>query len=57
MLKKNCPHLYALILVCSLNLIVEIAPYSDILHLNGWTYDSLPLILVLCSFKADVAKW
>ncbi len=50
MLEKLSPHLYALTLVCSLNLIVEIAPYSDILCLNGWTYNSLPLILVLRSF-------
>ncbi len=26
-------------------------PYSDILCLNGWTYDSLPLILVPRSFR------
>ncbi len=32
MLKNLCPHLYALTLVCSLNLIVEIVPYSDICH-------------------------
>ncbi len=51
MLKKLCPRLYALSLVCSLNLIVEIAPYSGILCLNGWTYNSFPLILVLCSFQ------
>ncbi len=51
MLKKLCPHLYALTLVCSSNLIVEIVPYSDILHLNGWTYNSLPLIHVLRSFR------
>ena len=31
--------------------VTEIAPYSDILCLNGWTYNSLPLILVLCSFR------
>jgi hypothetical protein len=34
-----------------LNLIVEIAPYTDILRLNGWTYKSLPLILIICSFR------
>ncbi len=51
MLKEHCPHLYALTLVCSSNLIVEIAPYSCILCLNGWTYNSLSLILVLCSFR------
>ncbi len=51
MFKKLCPHLYALTLVCSSNLIVEIAPYSGILCLNGWTYNSLPLILVLRSFR------
>ncbi len=50
MLKNLCPHLYALTLACSSNLIVEIAPYCDILCLNGWTYNSLPLILVLHSF-------
>ncbi len=50
MLEKLCPHLHALTLVCSLNLIVEIALYSDILCLNGWTYNSLPSILVLCLF-------
>jgi hypothetical protein len=43
--------LYALTLVCSSNLIVEIAPYSDILCLNGWTYNSVPLISVLRSFS------
>ncbi len=36
--------------VCFSNLIVEIAPYSDILCMNGWTYHSLPLILLICSF-------
>ncbi len=51
MSKKLCPHLYAHTLVCSTNIIVEIAPYSDILFLNGWTYNSLPLILVLCFFR------
>jgi hypothetical protein len=51
MMKKLCPHLYALTLVCSSNLIVEIPPNSDILCLNGWTYNSLQLILVLCSFS------
>ncbi len=52
MLKKLCPHLYSPTLVVrSLNLIVEIAPYSDILCLNGWTDNSLPLILVLRSFR------
>ncbi len=51
MLKYHSPHLYALTLVCSLNLIVKIAPYSDILCLNGWTYNSLPLILVHRSFR------
>ncbi len=50
MLKKLCPQLYALTLVCSSNFIVKIAPYSDILCLNGWTYLSLLLILVLCFF-------
>ncbi len=49
LLKKLCPHLYALTLVCSSNLIVEIAPYSDILCLNGWTYNSLPLIIDPCT--------
>jgi hypothetical protein len=57
MLKKLCPHLYALTLVCSSNIIVEIAPYSDILCLNGWTYKSLPLILVLRYFGATWYSW
>jgi hypothetical protein len=49
MLEKLCPHLYALTLVCSSNLIVEVAPYSDILCFNGCTYTPLPMILVLYS--------
>ncbi len=51
MMKKHCPHLYELTLASSLNLIVEIAPYSDIFCLNGWTYNSLLLILVVRSFR------
>jgi hypothetical protein len=50
MLKKLCPQLYALTLVCVLNLVVEITPYSEILCMNGWTYHSIPLILVISSF-------
>jgi hypothetical protein len=49
-LKNLSPHLYALTLVSFLNLIVEIAPYSDIFCLNGWTYLSLPYIVVIRSF-------